>query len=184
MGVVRVCGVTIAAIALASCIGPDWPFGPANVGTTKIIDGHGVVIGKMTTYIGFVGAYVRISARGLPPGMHGVHLHQYARCDPPSFMSAGAHFNPPEVDPSNPSGPAMPPKQHGHLNPHGPHEGDLGNVTVGTNGRLRTEIQLPPAIGWELGNNNVALVIHALPDDERTDPDGNSGPRIACAVLA
>lgn len=150
------------------------------VTTARIMRSDGVDIGKVEIIDGSAGAHMHFDVAGLPPGMHGLHIHAVGRCDPPSFTSAGPHWNP--------TG-----KQHGHQNPAGFHLGDLGNVTVDAGGRLVADVLAPgvrirpnspgPAalIG---GPDGASLVIHAASDDERTDPSGNSGERIACAVLA
>jgi Cu-Zn family superoxide dismutase len=118
---------------------------------------------------------VHVRVTGLPQGDHGMHLHAVALCEPPGFQSAGPHLNPGA-------------KQHGHLNPQGPHLGDLGNLTVGADGRADTTVDLVGAearagLPGFLGAAGAALVIHADRDDERTDPSGNSGNRIACAAI-
>ena len=150
------------------------------VTTARIIRSDGVDIGKVDIIDGTAGASMHFQVAGLPPGVHGVHIHAVGRCDRPSFASAGPHWNP--------TG-----RQHGHQNPAGFHAGDLGNVTVDAAGRLVADVLAPGArirpnspgpaalIG---GPDGASLVIHAAPDDERTDPSGNSGDRIACAVLA
>lgn len=117
------------------------------------------------------GVSFRISATGLPHGLHGLHVHAVGRCDPPDFTSAGAHWNP--------AG-----KQHGMNNPAGPHAGDLPNVEVAANGVLNATVTLAGAsMASLLDADGAALVIHASPDDYKTDPSGNSGARIACAVI-
>ena len=111
----------------------------------------------------------------LPPGVHGIHIHSVGTCTPPSFDSAGPHYNP---------GHSM----HGMKNPKGPHAGDLPNITIGPDGKLETTLMVTSAFQWEgdggiLDGDGSSLVIHANADDYMTDPSGNSGPRIACAVL-
>jgi Cu/Zn superoxide dismutase len=79
-------------------------------------------------------------------------------------------------------------KQHGRDNPMGAHEGDLPNLTIGATGKGRLTFEVPAAtLSGENGlldEDGAALVIHAKPDDYRTDPSGNSGDRTACGVLA
>lgn len=126
------------------------------------------------------GAVFRIDAQGLPPGVHAMHIHDVGLCDAPTFESAGPHWNPED-------------KQHGLHNPQGPHRGDLPNVTVGPDGRLQATVTVQASnlrgsrvYGFAnqiIDDNGAALVIHAGPDDMRTDPSGDSGDRIACAVL-
>jgi Cu-Zn family superoxide dismutase len=118
---------------------------------------------------------VLVEAQGLPPGVKGVHIHAVGKCDPPDFTSAGSHFNP--------AG-----KQHGALNPQGPHAGDLPNLDVGADGRGRLEsttemVTLRSAPNSVFDADGSALVIHAAADDFKTDPTGNSGARIACGVI-
>jgi Cu-Zn family superoxide dismutase len=117
---------------------------------------------------------VRVQAAGLPAGHYGVHLHAVGRCEGPAFASAGAHWNP--------AG-----RQHGSLNPAGHHLGDLPNLDVDQYGAGRLEFAI---VGASLSGaeglfdaDGTSLVIHAAPDDYRTDPSGNSGARIACGVL-
>ncbi len=108
-----------------------------------------------------------------PPGTYGMHIHSVGRCDAPAFTSAGPHWNP-----------TM--RQHGRLNPMGTHLGDLPNLTVSERGIAYLEVPLTGDItgaGGLLDADGAAVVIHASADDERTDPTGNSGARIACAVL-
>jgi superoxide dismutase, Cu-Zn family len=118
---------------------------------------------------------VRVEAAGLAPGTYAAHIHMTGRCDPPGFDSAGAHWNP--------TG-----RQHGNQNPQGQHLGDLPNLQVGTNGEGSFELgisgaELSGGRNAMLDADGAALVIHAAPDDYRTDPSGNSGARIACGVF-
>jgi len=118
---------------------------------------------------------VRVEAAGLAPGSYGAHLHATGRCEAPAFASAGPHWNP-----------TM--RQHGQDNPQGAHMGDLPNLMVGTDRRGTFEYTVPGAslsggANALLDVDGAALVIHAQPDDYRTDPSGNSGARIACGVI-
>jgi Cu-Zn family superoxide dismutase len=148
--------------------------GPGPRVTAAVIDSLGNRIGQVTATEDAGGAVLAVEVHGLTPGFHGMHLHAAAKCEPPAFQSAEGHFNP--------TG-----KQHGHENPAGPHVGDLPNLQVGEDGSARTQVRVE---GWTLrsgsksiGDPGVALMIHAGPDDDRSDPAGNSGARIACAVL-
>ena len=75
------------------------------------------------------------------------------------------------------------------LNPQGPHAGDLANIVIATDGKGRMEtsaslVTLGSGANSLLDVNGSALIIHAAPDDFRTDPTGNSGARIACGVIS
>jgi Cu-Zn family superoxide dismutase len=118
--------------------------------------------------------HVRVS--GLEPGSeHGIHFHETGTCTPPAFESAGNHFNPTGM-------------QHGMDNPQGPHVGDLPNIRAGDDGvadttfvKAATQIRGDSASLQRSGG--IALVVHAGRDDQRTDPSGDSGDRIACGVV-
>jgi Cu-Zn family superoxide dismutase len=136
-----------------------------------LVNTSGQSIGTVRAWQTAGGVSFRISASGLPHGLHGLHVHAVGRCDPPEFKTAGAHWNP--------AG-----KQHGMNNPAGPHAGDLPNVEVAANGVLNATVTLAGAsMANLLDADGAALVIHASPDDYKTDPSGNSGARIACAVI-
>ena len=157
------------AAILAGCAMSDdlGPVGDAPV--IGLVNSAGASVGSLQAEARRGGTYLRIAVQDLPPGEHGLHLHAVGRCDGPGFQSAGAHWNP--------AG-----RQHGHMNPAGPHAGDLPNITVSANGRGAINFL---ATGGALNDaDGTALVIHAKPDDYRTDPSGNSGDRIACAVIA
>jgi superoxide dismutase, Cu-Zn family len=118
---------------------------------------------------------IRVQAVGLATGRYGVHIHAVGRCDGPSFETAGPHLNPGS-------------RQHGLQNPQGHHLGDLPNLEVNAQrqGRLEFAIERGTMHGGAtpiIDADGAALVVHAAPDDERTDPSGNSGARIACGVL-
>ena len=136
-----------------------------------LVNSAGQAIGTVRAWQTAGGIAFRVDARGLPHGVHGIHVHPIGRCDPPDFASAGTHWNPTN-------------KQHGLNNPNGPHAGDMPNVTVAANGVLQETVILPHANMAELLDaDGAAILIHANADDYVSQPSGNSGPKIACAVL-
>lgn len=142
--------------------------------TSALLDGSGQRVGEVTASEDAGGALLQVHVRGLPPGRHGMHLHASPACEPPDFSTAGGHFNPEG-------------RRHGRQNPEGPHVGDLPNLEIGQDsvGRLQLRVDgyLLRAGARSIGAPGVALVIHALPDDEVTDPSGASGARLACAII-
>ena len=162
-----------AAAPLTGCVS-DLPQGGTPM---ALVDFAGRSIGTVRAWQTAGGVSFRVDATGLPHGIHGIHVHSVGRCDPPGFTSAGPHWNP-----------AM--RKHGTSNPAGAHAGDLPNIEVSANGVLGATVALPGAsltgpgpAGILLDNDGASLVIHAGPDDYVTDPSGNSGARIACAVI-
>jgi superoxide dismutase, Cu-Zn family len=162
----KIVALTFLAAACVPMAPPDVP-----VSTVNLVSSGGAVLGTVRVFSEPTGLMLRVDAAGLPPGVHGVHLHSVGRCDPPGFTSAGPHWNPTS-------------RKHGHRNPQGFHMGDLGNLGVGADGKLVAGLLVPQARFDALRDaDGAALVLHAKADDEMTDPSGNSGDRIACAVL-
>ncbi len=138
--------------------------------------GDGRLLGQVTISEDPAGLVMNINGVGMPAGVHGIHLHEKGLCEGPKFESAGAHWNP--------AG-----KKHGRDNPEGAHAGDLANLTVAADGTATVSV---PVAGAKMSSgammladaDGTALVIHAKADDYKTDPSGDSGDRIACAVVA
>ena len=144
---------------------------PSGGAPMPLVNSAGQSIGTVRAWQTAGGVSFHISASALPHGLHGVHVHAVGRCDPPDFASAGPHWNP--------AG-----KKHGMNNPAGPHAGDLPNVEVAANGVLSATVTVADASMASLVDaDGAALVIHANADDYVTDPSGNSGTRIACAII-
>jgi superoxide dismutase, Cu-Zn family len=146
---------------------------PFASGTFRNAAGDRVGLATLTDSAGTV--RLGVSASQLSPGPHGLHFHAQGTCTPPDFTSAGSHFNPDG-------------RRHGRLNPEGPHLGDLPNLIAGSDGSADTSVTIAhdlaePGARSLLQPGGTALVIHAKADDERTDPSGNSGDRVACAVI-
>jgi superoxide dismutase, Cu-Zn family len=140
-------------------------------------DSKGQDVGTVTLVPAAHGVTLKLNLKNLAPGEHAMHFHQVAKCEAPGFTSAGPHFNP--------SG-----KHHGLENPQGAHEGDMPNITVKRNGTStqtihneRVELGDAMAANSLFANGGTALVIHAKADDQKTDPAGNAGDRIACGVI-
>jgi len=151
---------------------------PTGGAPMPLVAADGRQVGEVRAWQTAGGVSFRVTATGLPHGVHGLHVHALGRCDPPDFASAGPHWNP--------AG-----RKHGMNNPQGPHAGDLPNVSVAENGVLAETVTLSGASltapsgtpGALLDDDGAALVLHAGADDYSTDPSGNSGARIACAVI-
>ena len=169
----RAIAALVVSLLAAGCAGGGTP--ADNTARAELRNAGSEVVATATfTQVGRA-MRVLVDAQGLPAGVKGVHIHAVGKCDPPDFTSAGSHFNPQG-------------KQHGALNPQGPHAGDLPNLTVGADGkgRLESTTELVTLLGGPhsaFDADGSALVIHAAPDDFRTDPTGNSGARIACGVI-
>lgn len=176
----RVCfGAAAATFLISGCASysdANRAVPPTNVAPARaeLFDTSGRNVGlAFATQMGN-GLTITVAASGLSSGAHGVHVHQTGACNPPDFNSAGPHWNP--------SG-----RQHGKDNPAGMHRGDLPNILIGANGEGSMEYVIPTASlagpGGILDADGGSIVIHATADDNRTDPSGNSGARIACGVF-
>jgi len=159
--------VVLALTTFAGCTSVE----PSGAPTIPLINSAGRTVGSVGLWEAHHSVFLRVRAAGLVPGLHGIHVHSVGRCDPPGFLSAGAHWNPWNM-------------QHGMNNLAGPHAGDLPNVAALPNGALDATVALTDTTVAELLDaDGSAIVIHAGRDDYETDPDGGSGPRIACAVI-
>jgi superoxide dismutase, Cu-Zn family len=142
----------------------------------SLVNAKGEKVGTATLTEAKGGVRIVANLMQLPPGVHALHIHTTGKCDGPDFMTAGGHFNP-----------TM--KQHGKDNPMGAHAGDLPNFTVDAKGRAKTTVTAPgvtlagSAANSLFHQGGTALMVHASPDDYKTDPTGNAGARIACGVI-
>lgn len=147
----------------------------AQVAEGELINAEGAVIGTVVMTEMEQGVHILAEASGLPPGVHGFHIHAVGICEPP-FTSAGGHFNPGN-------------DEHGWDNPKGHHAGDLPNVHIQSNGALAVEY-FTDDVSLDEGSDSLfdadgsSIVLHAGEDDYRSDPAGHAGDRIACAVIS
>ena len=143
--------------------------------TVKLSDGKGKSVGTATLSADPGGVKITLAVKGLAAGDHAIHVHETAKCDGPDFKSAGGHYNPEH-------------KKHGKDNPEGAHAGDMPNFTVDAKGASTASV-IAPGVTLDDGphsvftNGGTALVIHAKPDDMKTDPAGAAGDRIACGTI-
>ena len=159
--------VLLLPLLAAACV-TDEPQGGAPM---PLINSSGQTIGTVRAWQTEGGISFHVRAAGLAHGVHGIHVHPIGRCDPPDFASAGTHWNPTN-------------KQHGIKNPNGPHAGDMPNVEVAANGVLDQTVVLPNAtMAQLLDADGSSIMIHANADDYVSEPSGNSGAKIACAVI-
>ena len=137
-------------------------------------DAQGKDLGRLTLTQAGQGVLVSGRLTGLPPGEHAIHLHTVGRCDAPKFESAGAHWNPTN-------------QKHGAETSGGPHLGDLPNISVGRDSSVTVEATTPGGTFRDqnalLDTDGAAVVVHAKPDDYKSQPSGNAGDRIACGVV-
>jgi superoxide dismutase, Cu-Zn family len=171
--------VLIAALALplGACSLPYVPpfTSPPPAAVAHLADSAGRVVGNAVFLQDGGSVRILLDVFGVAPGSKAVHIHEVGQCDPPSFDSAGAHFNPDK-------------KQHGTGNPRGPHAGDLPNIFVEPTGKGHLEstakrVTLKKGGHSLLDGKGTALVMHTDADDMRTDPDGDSKGRVACGVI-
>jgi Cu-Zn family superoxide dismutase len=108
---------------------------------------------------------------GLSPGMHAFHVHEFGDCSSPDAMSAGAHFNPAKAP---------------HGGPHSEHRhvGDLGNIKADEDGKV--VLKMTDKVIQLNGPHSIvgrSIIVHAMADDEKSQPAGNAGARVACGVI-
>ncbi|MCG2578217.1 superoxide dismutase family protein [Dechloromonas sp. XY25] len=117
---------------------------------------------------------LRVDAQvaGLTPGEHGFHIHEAGDCSAPDASTAKGHFNP--------AG-----KAHGHHASPEHHGGDMPNLVANANGEASISAEIDGlSLSGATGVLGRSIVIHADPDDYKSQPAGNSGKRVACGVIA
>ncbi|HEY4602216.1 MAG TPA: superoxide dismutase family protein [Cerasibacillus sp.] len=135
----------------------------------------GDYMGKVMLSEGEEGVLIKLKVEGFTPGFHGIHIHEFPKCDGPDFKSAGNHLNPEG-------------KKHGLLHPDGSHLGDLPNVEADGSGLIDTEVTLSGATLKEgktslLKGEGTSLIITEGEDDGMTQPSGESGARLVCGKI-
>ena len=166
-------GATTMTLAACDKTGMETgtPVAGGQSATAMLQTATGVAVGRAAASEVASGLRFTLDAMAMPPGTHGAHIHMVGACDAPDFTTAGGHWNPTGM-------------KHGSMNPQGPHEGDLPNLIIGTDGRGTIGITIPGAtLAGLLDADGSAFVVHASADDLMTDPSGNSGGRIACGVF-
>ena len=159
-------------IALAAALVATAAVAQPAATTADLKNSIGATIGKVTLTAAPNGVLMRVEAKGLTPGWHGLHVHEKADCSKSDFTSAGAHVH----------GSAA--AVHGLLNPAANDLGDLPNVRAGTDGVVAAEVFSSLVTLDKLKDaDGSAVVIHATPDDHMAQPLGGAGPRVACAEI-
>ncbi|WP_299140354.1 superoxide dismutase family protein [uncultured Tateyamaria sp.] len=144
--------------------------------TADLVNLTGDVVGTADLQQTPHGVLVHIRVGDLPPGAKGVHFHAKAHCSAETgFKSSHGHHGEPEG-------------AHGLLNPAGPGKGDLGNIYVGTDGIgemqvFKTGARLSGGDLPLLDADGTAIVVHAGPDDQISQPIGGAGARILCGIV-
>ena len=145
---------------------------PAVAATAKLSDASGKVVGSAKIVQTPHSLRLTVKVKGMEAGERGLHIHAIGLCEGPKFTTAGPHWNP--------TG-----NQHGRDNPMGSHAGDMPNLIVDARGRGSLSFDVH---GWTMAGlmdaDGAALVIHAKPDDYKTDPTGASGDRMICGVFS
>ena len=194
---------TIASAAAAALLATSASAQQPATVRANVQDAQGKPAGTVTLAQYPRGVLIRAELSGLPPGWHGFHVHQTGKCEAPGFQSAGGHFD----AGGHKHGFEAAGTHAGDLpNIHVGADGKAmvehfterfriaeagaaaaaasgmsvqaggGTVSIGTAGATN----VPPSI---LDQDGASVVVHANPDDYRTDPAGDSGARIACGVI-
>jgi Cu-Zn family superoxide dismutase len=180
---------TIAGLAIAA-VGVSYNTAVSKTGDEKSAAPHAMEASKVTMAVAMVeglgehkvkgkvtftqkgeGVEIEGEFTGLQPGQHGFHIHEFGDCSMADGKCAGGHFNPNGGKHSSPEDP-------------GRHAGDLGNLKADSTGKA--SFKMSDSMLSLSGPNSVigrSVIIHAKPDDMKTQPSGDSGDRIGCGVI-
>ena len=174
--------LAFATLALAGCASappappaPPAPRSTAQSAVANLASASGsLVSGRVTLRAMDDGVHLSGTVGGLMPNsVHAIHVHEKGDCSAVDATSAGGHFNPGGM-------------AHGRANTPVHHAGDMDNITAGAQGTAALDIHLRGVtIGGNAPNDIAgrALVVHAAADDYTSQPAGNAGARVACAVI-
>jgi len=169
---------SLPLIILAVAAGPALGQPAMPTSTATFINLDGSTAGQATLIETDDGLFIQVAVRGLTDGPHGFHIHSVGTCDDrqAGFMASKGHVK-------------AEGEMHGLVHPSGPELGDLPNL-FSSGGVAQAQFETPrvsltgaggrPSL---LDQDGSALVIHAGPDDQMTQPIGNSGGRVMCAVV-
>ncbi len=144
--------------------------------TARFIDDQGAEVGTATLTEQGSGVQIEVNLTGIEPGERGFHIHEVGSCDTPTFESAGSHYNPTDA-------------AHGFDHADGPHAGDFRNLEIAEDGTVRATVTNDMVTLREGAPNSLfdadgsAFIVHAGADDYITQPTGDAGGRLACAVI-
>src|SRR5215467_8585415 len=163
------CAVLAAAPLCASAANANPAPKPVVV---DIKNSSGQVVGTATLTDAAPGVRIKLDIKSLPPGEHSIHIHQLAKCEPPDFKSAGAHFNGAAAGGHDHSGAPL---------------GDIPNfaLVVAADGTAHVSVVAPKvSLGTDdhsvFSNGGTAMVIHAV----AAETGSGAPPRIACGVIS
>lgn len=164
----------IALLALSLAATPAIAQSSSQTAIANFIGKDGKETGRASLTAAKAGVLIELEVTGLPPGKWvAFHVHETGKCDAADHhKSAGKHFNPGETE-------------HGFLAANGPHAGDMPNQYVGSDGVLRAQV-FNTMVVLDNAKNGIrgrALMIHENSDDNRSQPSGDAGARLACAVI-
>jgi Cu-Zn family superoxide dismutase len=168
----------VGTAALAACGSePEATQEPAPVepaprtASATLHDAEGTEVGTATITERPDGLFVSMTVHDMTPGEHGAHIHTTGDCSATDFTSAGGHWNPGNTN-------------HGKdSEAPNPHAGDLPNLEVAESGGGILEAGSSGTFDELFDDDGAAIVIHADPDDYKSQPSGNAGDRIACGVI-
>ncbi|MEA3535426.1 superoxide dismutase family protein [Rhizobium sp. CC-YZS058] len=163
-----------AALALGTAAAPALAQQTSQTAMANFVGKDGKETGRAMLTAGKNGVLIELEVSGMPAGTWvAFHVHETGKCDGPGgHESAGGHFNPGDTE-------------HGFLAANGPHAGDMPNQYVSADGVLRAQVfnSMVKLDDNATGIRGRALMIHAKSDDNRSQPAGDAGERLACAVI-
>ena len=160
----------VALVAVVACA-HKMSTGPMASATLQSTSGSTAQGTAHFTELAAGGVEVKLDVTGVAPGVHGFHIHDKGDCGD-NGNAAGPHFNPTN-------------QPHGAPDSDAHHSGDFGNVMANDKGEIHHHF-VTHSVTVSAGSNSVvghAVILHGNPDDLKTQPSGNAGPRIACGVV-